>query len=222
MLDIPSTGSKLDDIKGFDIRGQGGYVVIPNDNDPSRSWEIHPSDQSLIKIPEWIKSFILSTLSKNKQGAKKSIEVSQITEGNRHQSFLSLTGKLHKRAGMSADEIMQVLSPLAEKKNNSFEKRNRPSYSRRAVNRYPINRREKLRPESAQALLSESEPPLEWLIEGLWTDKSRGFIAGHPGIGKHGSPLICSLLWPQVDCVWASTRPLIRPRALLSRKKHLG
>ena len=32
--------------------------------------------------------------------------------------------------------------------------------------------------------MSESEPPLEWLIEGLWTDKSRGLSAGHPGIGK--------------------------------------
>lgn len=41
-----------------------------------------------------------------------------------------------------------------------------------------------LRMESMAQLLSEPEPALEWLIEGLWTDKSRGLIAGHPGVGK--------------------------------------
>lgn len=41
-----------------------------------------------------------------------------------------------------------------------------------------------LRIESMAQLLTEPEPPLDWMIEGLWTDKSRGFIAGHPGVGK--------------------------------------
>src|SRR5580698_524541 len=41
-----------------------------------------------------------------------------------------------------------------------------------------------LKIESMAALLSEPEPSLQWLIEGLWTDKSRGLIAGHPGVGK--------------------------------------
>lgn len=180
MLDIPSTGSKIDDLNGFDIRGQGGYVAVPNDNDPVRSWEIHPSDQPLSKMPDWIKNFLLSSLAKTKQ--KKKVEISQISEGNRHSSFLSLTGKLHK-AGIPSSDILQILSPMAEK--NNFGEEIGPLISD-VVTRYPNspNRREKLRPESMEALLSESEPPLEWLIEGLWTDKSRGFIAGHPGIGK--------------------------------------
>lgn len=38
--------------------------------------------------------------------------------------------------------------------------------------------------ESAFELLSAPEPALEWMIEGLWTDKSRGLIAGNPGVGK--------------------------------------
>lgn len=41
-----------------------------------------------------------------------------------------------------------------------------------------------LRLESMDKLLLEPDPPLDWLIEGFWTDKSRGFIAGHPGVGK--------------------------------------
>lgn len=38
--------------------------------------------------------------------------------------------------------------------------------------------------ETAAALLAKPEPQLEWLIENIWTDKSRGLIAGNPGVGK--------------------------------------
>lgn len=38
--------------------------------------------------------------------------------------------------------------------------------------------------ENMAELLSKPEPQLSWLIEGLWVDKSRGLIAGNPGIGK--------------------------------------
>lgn len=180
MLDIPSTGSEIGDIKGFDIRGQGGYVVVPNPNDSARTWEVHPSDQPLAKMPEWIKAFLLSALSKKKQAQKTSTPAVEITEGNRHDSFLRLTGKLH-RAGFLPPDIIQLLSPLAEKVSFGPEL---VSLVNDIATRYPITRREELRAESMQALLSEPEPPLEWLIEGLWVDKARGFIAGHPGTGK--------------------------------------
>lgn len=38
--------------------------------------------------------------------------------------------------------------------------------------------------ETAATLLSKPEPQLEWLIENMWVDKSRGLIAGNPGVGK--------------------------------------
>lgn len=38
--------------------------------------------------------------------------------------------------------------------------------------------------ESAAELLAKPEPSLEWLIENIWVDKSRGLIAGNPGVGK--------------------------------------
>lgn len=33
-------------------------------------------------------------------------------------------------------------------------------------------------------LLAKPEPQIEWLIENIWVDKSRGLIAGNPGVGK--------------------------------------
>lgn len=38
--------------------------------------------------------------------------------------------------------------------------------------------------ETAAQLLVRPEPKLEWMIENMWVDKSRGLIAGHPGVGK--------------------------------------
>jgi replicative DNA helicase len=38
--------------------------------------------------------------------------------------------------------------------------------------------------ENAATLLAKPEPKLEWLIENMWVDKSRGLIAGNPGVGK--------------------------------------
>ena len=38
--------------------------------------------------------------------------------------------------------------------------------------------------ETAAQLLSKPEPQLAWLIENIWVDKSRGLIAGNPGVGK--------------------------------------
>jgi len=40
------------------------------------------------------------------------------------------------------------------------------------------------KPESVSDLMLRPEPVIEWLIESLWVDKSRGLIAGNPGVGK--------------------------------------
>ncbi len=38
--------------------------------------------------------------------------------------------------------------------------------------------------ESISELLAKPEPTIEWLIDSIWVDKSRGLIAGNPGVGK--------------------------------------
>jgi hypothetical protein len=182
MLKIPSTGSEIGDIKGFDIRGLGGYVVVPNENDLNRRWAVSPDSCPIAPMPEWIKKFLLQSLENNQNGnGKKSVvPLTEITEGNRHSAFLSYAGKLNK-AGMSPSDILAILGPVARA--NAFESE-LSALVLDVANRYPVNRREALRPESMEALLMEPEPPLEWMIDGLWTDVSKGFIAGHPGVGK--------------------------------------
>lgn len=38
--------------------------------------------------------------------------------------------------------------------------------------------------DTAANMLARPEPKIEWLIENMWVDKSRGLIAGNPGVGK--------------------------------------
>lgn len=180
MEKYPTTKSKVGDIKGFDIRGAGGYVVAPNGNDSLRAWQVSYS-QPLAVMPDWLREFLKTNLILKSQ-KKPLIPLMEVSKDshNRHQAFLSYTGKLH-RAGMAPADIIQILSPLAQSAGFNSELE---ALVTDVVSRYPIDRREKLRAESMQALLLESEPPLEWLIEGLWVDRSKGFIAGHPGVGK--------------------------------------
>lgn len=48
----------------------------------------------------------------------------------------------------------------------------------------PLAETHKIKYETAGDLLAKPEPKLEWLIENMWVDKSRGLIAGNPGVGK--------------------------------------
>lgn len=177
MLTIPSTGSEIGGIDGLDIRGLGGYVVVPNDAEPDRRWAFGPNSPLEI-MPLWIKEFLLSR--KSVLGKKIVVPLTAISEGNRHDAFLSYVGKLH-RAKYTPEQIAQTLNPIA--KECGFEDELQALIAD-VVTRYPVERRAELRPESMEALLSEDEPPLKWMIEGLWTDRARGFIAGHPGTGK--------------------------------------
>lgn len=178
MHTIKTTGSEIGAINGFDIRGDGGYVVVPNENDPDRFWEFAPTDGDVEALPLFLRKFFEENVSRNKKSPV--VPPATITEGNRHSKFLSIVGKLHA-ARVTPSDMLQILVPLATQ--TGFSGEIGPLITD-VVKRYTTERRAVLRPESVEALLSESEPPLEWLIEGLWTDKSRGFIAGHPGIGK--------------------------------------
>lgn len=177
MRNIKTTGSEVGDIDGFDIRGEGGYAIVPNDNDPDRKWSYSPLDGPEEELPDFLRQFFEKEVSRME---KKPFTLSAISEHNRHTPYISLIGKLI-RAKMNPAEIIQVVTPMVEKTGLGEDPE---KLVMDLVLRYPVERREKLRPESMEALLSEDEPPLSWMIEGLWTDRARGFIAGHPGTGK--------------------------------------
>jgi hypothetical protein len=115
MLSIPTTNARVGGLEGFDIRGQGGYAIVPNDNDPARTWEVAPLTTALAPLPEWIKAFLLKVSGRQARKDKKLIPYAEISKDNknRHTAFLSYAGKLH-RARFSPEEIIQTLMPIAK------------------------------------------------------------------------------------------------------------
>lgn len=59
-----------------------------------------------------------------------------------------------------------------------------PVFVRKKTEPPPVEEKVRFKLESAADLLAKPEPKLEWLIENIWVDKSRGLIAGNPGVGK--------------------------------------
>ena len=134
MLDFPTTKTEIGGVKGLDLRGNGGYVVVPNKNDHSRHWQVSPWDHELEPMPDWLREFLQASLHHKKSvESKPVVPLKEISEGNRHASFLSYTGKLH-RAGLEAKEIVEILLPAAE--SCGYEK-DLQALVYDVVNRYP-------------------------------------------------------------------------------------
>ena len=162
---------------GIDIRGKGGYVVVPSRKMPDREWKIQ---EEIADLPEpWYD--IIPHASTNGSGPLNIADkIAGITEGNRHDSFLSLAGKL-MAAKLDASEVIAALMPLAVE--HKFEQELLDLVTD-MFKRYQVIPKTQLRLELVEDFLSKPEPPLEWMIDGLWTAHAKGMLVGQPNLGK--------------------------------------
>jgi hypothetical protein len=88
---------------GIDIRGEGGYVVVPPSSHSSGKdyeWIIAPdTTDKLIPLPEFIKEWIGDQKGKSATNGKSRVNnlLNGVEEGNRNESAASVVGKLLKR-----------------------------------------------------------------------------------------------------------------------------
>ena len=98
---------------GVDVKGNGGYVVIPGSIHPDTgkayifSVDGHPDDVELSPVPEWILERLQGKPQRSSVKGKMT-EVEQIRGGNRNNHLTSLAGSM-RRPGMSAAAIEAAL-----------------------------------------------------------------------------------------------------------------
>lgn len=84
---------------GIDIRGEGGYIVLPPSIHQSKQryeWINSPESTPLASLPDFVKDWIQKAGSKSVSRFDSTI-ISGVSEGSRNESAASVVGKLLKR-----------------------------------------------------------------------------------------------------------------------------
>lgn len=114
--DVRNSASKVG--PGIDVRGTGGYVVVPPSPHPSGSryeWVARrsPDDVQVADAPTWLLNLVLERTRRSSPVAEP-VEAT-IAEGGRNQTLTSLGGTMRRR-GMARDAILAALRAENEAK----------------------------------------------------------------------------------------------------------
>lgn len=164
---------------GIDIRGKGGYVIVPSAKMPDREWKLQ---EALADLPEQWYDLIphISVAGAGAGPLNIADKIAGLSEGNRHDSFMRLIGKLMS-AKLEAHEVIVTLMPLAVEQ--KFEQELLDLVTD-MFQRYQVVPKTAFRLELIDDFLSKPEPVLSWMIEGLWTSSAKGMLVGQPNLGK--------------------------------------
>jgi len=180
---INNTVSRLSE--GLDIRGEGGYVIVPPSVHPSGiayKWLADFDKTPIAEAPLWL----LEQLQQKQSDQRISGVAGDIPKGQRNSHLTSLAGVMVRR-GMSLSAINAALlvtnaescrPPLAEKEVQQIAS---------SVHRYrsiPVT--EDASPISAEIVtLSQIEPQeVSWLWEPYIAQGTLSMLSGDPGAGK--------------------------------------
>ena len=183
----------------IDIRGTGGYVVVPPSENGSGSyqWDLSPEDAELADCPDWLLTFITG---KPAESVGLTFTFDGTLEdhpgtgkGDRNNIGCRLIGAHIAEHGLSNDTL-----PLAME----WGKRCKPALSAKAVQRMvtgiaikhlanddekpaTLKRKPKAKPKLVQSLSSSvEEEELRWLWENRFLIGHVNMLAGDPGLGK--------------------------------------
>lgn len=199
-IEIRNSAGKLG--KGLDIRGSGGYVVVPPSRHPNGNyyeWVVKPSQVELADMPEWMIELLQE---KNEIAEPKSS--GEYLSGERNNALTKLAGSM-RRKGHSEDGIFAALTIFNREKCNPPLTDGEILQISKSVARYEPQdeiRIEKPLPTAwdvidqleAEIIERQKNPRDVWGIHYAWPylslitgGKQKGelvILAGEPGVGK--------------------------------------
>ena len=187
--------SYADLLPGVDIRGDGGYVVLPPSvgfNGQPYEWVKPPEKTPMAYPPSWLVDLLLKKQHKkqlytgNKPGWIAEA-LASLKEGNRDTTFVRVAGRLW-HDGLEPTDIYEVLRPHAERCDFSLSdlkvKVDQVSKYDRKVGEYVDELLDKDKAVSVSELLSDETPDVEWQVEKVLPKESVLILGGKQGVGK--------------------------------------
>lgn len=190
---IRSSAGKLG--PGLDVRGEGGYVVLPPSihiSGQSYQWEVsgRPNEVEIADPPKWLLEVL-----KDRQANSPTPPDGKIPAGGRNSVLASLAGTM-RRKGMSEASILAALQqenrlrcepPLPEDEVAGIAKsvaRYEPSAASALRFEKPSESKISLKFTSLKDLLAEPREETTWLVEGLLPSGGLSLFVAKPKVGK--------------------------------------
>jgi hypothetical protein len=209
---VPTLDGKITTKAGIkpsvDVRGEGGYVVVPPSagyNGTPYRWHRAPSVTPLAVPPTWLLDLLPAkgTNLQNIRSLKPSDLLNGIQEGNRNDTLFRLASSLRAR-GYDTETIFSLLQDKARAV--LIDDSELHTIVFKSVERYK------------QGVTTESSPNIElflrdiekveWICEPIIAKKTIGFTAGLPETMK---------TWALIDLAVECARPKTDVRAWLGR-----
>ena len=131
---------------GIDVKGDGGYIVVPpswNANGPYIwEWSSHPLEVSIADLPQRLLQKLVENNDHQHQKPAALIP-EKIPEGERNSTLLSVAGSIRRR-GCTADEILPSLMKLNERCEPPLDEAEVKKIPAPATNRSRANCRQRL------------------------------------------------------------------------------
>lgn len=193
--------TNLGGIKGLDIRGDGGIVIVPPSKHESGNpyeWTISPYDAPPEDLPEWLLELLSEDREREPLNVKDSL--AGVPEGERDQTLFRLAGKL-RHLDFPLETAIRMVEEAAGECKPPFPKSKAQEKVERAYKEYgpgdsaallvSSERRENghrkpgesLEVFSLAKLMGEEYPPVKWAVPYLLPQGTMLF-AGKPKMGK--------------------------------------
>ena len=111
---VPCSVGKIG--RGIDIKGTGGYIILPpsdHESDRQYCWLIGqgPGERPMAHAPDWLLDMIEQDSSAGPVAADELVAGEEIPEGYRNKTLASQAGHM-RQIGMTADEIAPALQVI--------------------------------------------------------------------------------------------------------------